>query len=223
MKKILIIGSILLTFTITSFVYASNQEKGNGIHEPGTGLVNPELKEANQEVNKTKNQINNNEQSNFKDDEENDDEENYATSTKRGKGDEMSAQRRSIVANAVKELLSVSDRVGGIGEQVREIARAQNQNQEKIEAGLEEVQSRGGFSKFFIGPKYNEIEKTKTLLNQNQEQITKLVELKNQLKNKEDLQDTEEQIKVLEKVNLEVKDLLSKSEKGFSLFGWLFK
>ena len=144
-------------------------------------------------------------------------------SEKTSRGAAVSAERRSAVATAVHELLSVADRIGGIGQQVRVIAQAQNDDQEKIEDELADIQERGGFAKFFIGPKDEEINKAKELLKQNQDRITKLNEIKTQLKNTGDQKLLEEQIKVLEQANIAVENSITSEEKGFSLFGWLFK
>jgi hypothetical protein len=73
-----------------------------------------------------------------------------------------------------------------------------------------------------MGPKDSEIKNAKELLMQKQEQVKKLVELKNQLKNEGDQKTLEEQIKILEEFNLEIDTTLEKEQKGFSLFGWLF-
>jgi hypothetical protein len=66
-------------------------------------------------------------------------------------------------------MLNLANRNGGIGQEIKIIAQAQNQNQEKIENGLLKVQSRNGLAKFFIGPKDSEIKNTKELLTQKQE------------------------------------------------------
>lgn len=134
-----------------------------------------------------------------------------------------SQQRRSRVASAVQEMLQVADRNGGIGQQVRIIAQNQTQNQEKLETSLQKVQSRSGFAKFFIGPNYGEINNAKKILKQNREQIKQLNQVKSQFADQGDQQILTEQIQLLEQSNLEIENSLNVSEKGFSLFGWLFK
>jgi len=140
-----------------------------------------------------------------------------------GAGSGTASQRRSQVANAVQEMLQLAERNSGIGQQVKEIAQTQTQNQEKIEASLQKIQSRGGFSKFFIGANYGEINNAKKVLEQNQEQVKKLNQVQNQLVNQGDQQQLSEQIKTLEKTNLEIENLLGTEQKGFSLFGWVFR
>lgn len=138
-------------------------------------------------------------------------------------GSAVAEQRRSSVANAVQEMLQVADRTGGIGQQVRIIAQAQNQNQEKLEASLEKIQKRNRFVKFFAGPDYGEIDNAKKSLEQNREQIEQLKQIKNQLSNQDDQQKLTEQVQLLEQASQEIEGLLNASRKGFSLFGWMFR
>lgn len=138
-------------------------------------------------------------------------------------GSAMAEQRRSQVANAVQQMLQVADRNGGIGQQVKTIAQTQTQNQEKLESSLQKVQIRSGFVKFFVGPNYGEINNAKKILEQNREQIKQLNQVKNQLANQGDQQTLVEQIKTLEQANLEIENSFGTAQKGFSLFGWMFR
>ena len=142
---------------------------------------------------------------------------------KTNNGSSTSEQRRSAVANAVQELLQVADRSGGIGQQVRLIAQTQNQNQEKLEANLQKIETRNIFMKFVFGPDYNEINNAKKILEQNREQIQQLNQIKDQLSNQGDIQSLAQQIQTLEQTNSEIGDSLGTAQKGFSLFGWMFK
>lgn len=140
-----------------------------------------------------------------------------------GNGLQIAEQRRSVVANAIQEMLQVAEKNKGIGQQVKTIAQTQTQSQEKLEVSLQKVQSRNKFVKFFIGPNYSEIDNAKKLLEQNHEQIQQLNQIKNQLSNKADQQTLTEQLQVLEQANLEIENSLNLSQKGFSLLGWLFR
>jgi len=141
----------------------------------------------------------------------------------KGQNSAVAEQRRSQVANAVQQMLQVADRNGGIGQQVKTIAQTQTQNQEKLETSLEKVQSRGGFAKFFVGPNYGEINNAQKLLEQNREQIKQLNQIKNQLSNQGDAQTLTQQIQTLEQANLQIENSLQNAQKGFSLFGWMFR
>ncbi|MDD5490041.1 MAG: hypothetical protein PHP25_05190 [Candidatus Moranbacteria bacterium] len=134
-----------------------------------------------------------------------------------------SVQNKSQVANAVQAMLQIADRNGGIGQQVRVIAQTQTQNQTKLEANVEKIQSRGGIVKFFVGPNYGAIKDAQMTLEQNREQIRQLNQIRTQLSNEGDQTQLTQQISVLEQANQEIETLLAASQSGFSLFGWLNK
>ncbi len=142
---------------------------------------------------------------------------------KPGLNNQNMIQRRSRVANAVQEMLHVAERNGGLGKQIRTIAQNQNQNQERIEANLERVQSRSRIVRFFIGPDYSEINNADSILRQNREQIEQLNQIKNQFTNQSDQQQLTEQIRVLEQANSQIEESLTSEQRKFSLFGWLFR
>jgi hypothetical protein len=247
-NKILFGSALIMTFIITGSALAAGP---SGIHEPGTGLENPEIKVENQgtgqglddssKVNRpairpavmatstgTPVQQRLRDGSEAGDEVRNQGEEKQvrnqaATSTGKLVGSQKAEQRRSQVANAVQAMLQVANRNGGIGQQVKEIAQTQTQNQEKLEAGLAKVQSRSKLAKFFFGPNYGEIKNAEKLLTQNQEQIAQLNQLKVQVANEGDAQSLTEQIQVLEQANAEIQNSLDQSQQGFSLLGWAFK
>ncbi|MFA5207775.1 MAG: hypothetical protein WC428_03880 [Candidatus Paceibacterota bacterium] len=132
-------------------------------------------------------------------------------------------QRRSQVSNAVQEMIQVAERSGGIGEQIRTIAQAQNQNQIKLEESIEKVQKRSNLVKFIAGPDYREISNAEKILEQNREQIQQINQIKMQLENSADQQVLTEQVQLLEVANLEIENVLNNSQKEFSLLGWMFK
>lgn len=154
-------------------------------------------------------------------DDENDDEDSEESDEDNSK--RMSEERRSAVANAVQEMLQVAERVGGIGEQVREVAQNQIKTHEELELELEALESRSNFIKFLIGPKYNQIKVTQKLLEQNREQVQQLSEIKAQLKAESDQKVLDEQIQLLERANIEIEGSIESSQKGFSLLGWMMK
>ena len=138
-------------------------------------------------------------------------------------GIQTSEQRRSQVANAVQEMLQVADRNEEIGQQVKVVAQAQNENSEKLEASLQKIQNRNSFVRFLIGVDYKEINSAEQVLTQNQEQITQLNQIKTQLENQADQDTLTQQIQLLEQANQEIQNSLDSSQKGFSLLGWAFK
>ncbi len=102
-------------------------------------------------------------------------------------------------------------------------ATAPTYNQGELETSLQKVQSRGGLAKFFLGPDYGEINNAKKLLEQNREQIKQLDQIKSQLANQADQQKLTQQVQLLEGTNQQIETSLNEAQKGFSLFGWVFR
>jgi hypothetical protein len=152
-----------------------------------------------------------------------------ATGSQAQAGNNLSEQRRSQVANAVQEILQSAAEIGAseenlnIGLQVKTIAQAQSQNQEKIENSLEKVEKRSGLAKFFIGPNYSEIDNAKKLLEENQLRVQELNQIRSLLTEGDEQETLAQQAQVLEQVNAQIEETLNESQKGFSLFGWLTK
>lgn len=139
----------------------------------------------------------------------------------KSKGLENAIQRRSQVANAVSEMLKVADRNAGIGEQVRVMAQNQENNQEKIEAKLEKIQNRNKLVRFIFGPDNQEIKNARKLLQDNKDELTRLENVRSQLINVVDQEQVQEQIEKIKEASNQIEQDLNKSEKVFSLFGWV--
>ena len=222
-NKILMAGVLAMTFALAGNAYAvgQNSEQVQAGTNTNTGTqTQQQTQQKLQDGTGTGNQVQNQNQV------KNQGEANQIqTSGQQGtqSGSAVAQQRRSQVANAVQEMLQVAERNGGIGQQVKTIAQTQTQNQEKLEASLQKVQSRSGFAKFFVGPNYGEINNAKKILEQNREQIKQLNQIKTQLSNQGDQQTLTQQIQTLEQANLEIENSLGTAQKGFSLFGWMFK
>lgn len=130
-------------------------------------------------------------------------------------------ENRSDVANAVHELLELADRSGGIGEQIREVARAHSQDEEEAEEALDEAKERGKVAKFFIGPNYKQLNKVEENLEEHNKRFAELEQLQAKLESKEDSQLMERQLEVMEQSRDEMREEVKAAKKGFSLFGWL--
>lgn len=138
---------------------------------------------------------------------------------------ETAREHMSDVAKAVEELVRFSDRTEdpGIGEEVREVARAQGDSEDKANEAIDEAEKRSEFVKFFIGADYKELKKIKQEMQQNENRIRELNRIRNRLENEGEQQELQEQIRVLEEQNKELSDYLNEEASGFSLLGWLFK
>ena len=196
MKNIFTILCILSILSVPVFSNAQQNQQGKqvqqGIHEPGTGLEDPELKQANQ-----------------------------GTGQGLKGQNERAVSRRSRVANAVQEMEKIANRNKGIGNQVRVIAQNQNRIQEEAEGALQVAQKRNGFTKFLIGPNYKQLKIAEEGLENNIQDLAELKELKEQIQDSVDKSSLEDQIKIMEEIKKELKNEVAENKSGFSLFGWL--
>lgn len=136
---------------------------------------------------------------------------------------EMARQHMSIVASEVEKLLTTEDRQGGIGKQVREIARQQKQAQEETEEELDKLDLRKGFLKKLFGPNYKAIRNIKKQIEQNQLRIRQLDQLQTQVANQADKVKIQEAAQALVEQNTALQEQIEFEKQTPSLFGWLFK
>ncbi len=190
-------------------LYGQNQgEKAKGMRDPGIGLKESVLKEENKGTGQGL------ESSNQIKEQKGVDNGNV--------GSEKAVQRRSQVANSVQEMLKVADRAeNSMGQRIRTVAQEQNQIQEQAEVGLEQIKNRNKFVRFFIGPNYGEINSVEQRLENHNEKLGELKQIKDELISEVDVSVIETQIQNMEQVSEELKTELQEQEKGFSLFGWL--
>lgn len=221
-NKNLIAGLLAMTLIFVCNAYAVSQNNNNAT---GTGNQGQQqTQQQPQDESETGNQVQNqNETNNQGESNQIQNSEQEGTQNGNISGLAVAEQRRSNVANAVQEMLKVAENNSGIGQQVKTIAQTQTQNQEKLEACLEKIQSRSGFANFMIGANYSEINNAKTILAQNCEQIEQLNQIINQLAYLDDAENLTQQIQILEQANLEIENSLETAQKRFSLFGWLFR
>ena len=218
MKNFLII--LLCSVFLFSFNLAgAQQDQGQrGIHDAGTGVTDPDLKESNQGTGQGL-------------EGQDSTPELYGENGQGGQeGDSLSGQgsqtgaselRRSRVSNAVQSMLEVAERNQGVGQQIRNITQTQVQVQEQAEEALELAQQRKGFMKFLIGPDYSRLKTVEDRLEQHNQNLEELKVLKEEVESEEDVALFDEQIQVMEDVKQELEGELTESESGFSLFGWM--
>lgn len=131
-------------------------------------------------------------------------------------------QNMSAVAQQVQELLQIRT-TGGIGDQVRQIAREQNQAQTQIQDNLNKLESRSGLLKRLFGPEYKAIKNLNQQMEQNRLRIQQLQQLANQVQNQADQTQIQEAIQALNEQNTVLREQIQAEESIGSLLGWLFK
>lgn len=138
---------------------------------------------------------------------------------------EVASEHRSAVASFVQNLLDVADRqaLGGIGDQVREIAKQQNDSEAKVTPDLEKVKNKNQIRKFFFGTDFGTTKEIKKEMQDAIKRLNELEKIKGEASNPEDKAALEAQIKNFqEEINKVLAEV--KAEEGkFSLFGWAKK
>jgi hypothetical protein len=156
-------------------------------------------------------------------DEESTDESTDDSTENKGKGEATSSLHRSAVSTFVKTLLEVADREGGIGEQVREIAKAQEDSEEATTEAIVDTENRGKFKTFLIGTDYKNIGVIRSELAKSDKQIEKLKALVEKATTDEAKAELNTEIALLEASQKKVEDFVKAQESKFSLFGWFVK
>lgn len=157
-----------------------------------------------------------------------DDDDNATTSdddnaTSTNKGRATSAEHRSVVATFVHSLLEVADREGGIGQQVRVVARAQNQSASTTLQAMEKIETRSKFKSLLIGTDYKNLGTLRSEMVQTQSRIEQLTRLAERTQNEADKTELQNQIQILEQEQTKINNFIKSQEGKFSLFGWLFR
>ncbi len=150
---------------------------------------------------------------------DNGDDGEEATSTDDGLGEE----HRSVVSTFVHSLLEVADREGGIGQQVREVAKSQNDSATTTEEAMEKVEDRNKVVKFFFGDDFKNLGVIRSELATTTNNIDKLNLLLNKTTLEADKTVIKNQISALKDVKDKVSAYVMDHENTFSLFGWFTK
>ena len=166
----------------------------------------------------------------LKDDSDEDEKENVISSSKKidddkdGRDESESEFHRSTVANFVQNLLKVGEkRKDGIGEQVREIAKAQEDDATSTAKAIKETEERGKFKTFLVGTDYKNIGSIRSTIVKTKNQIEQLNRVIENLPTSTEKIDLENQIKNLEQQQARLNDFVKSKESAFSLFGWFVK
>ncbi len=161
---------------------------------------------------------------------ENDEEENESSNGK-AKGhpksvnlrSETAREHMSIVAKTVEEILTTQGSKGGIGKQVSEVAKAQQQSQEETEEQLNELEKRPGWLKKLIGPNYKAIKNINRQIKRNQQRIEMLEQLKIQTTTQTDQDQISDAVQAVTNQNNTLQEYVNSEGQTVSLLGWVFK
>ncbi len=220
MKKILMI--LVLAFVLLSLpvvVLAVEQERNQGLSQERTTTPTPRVSKAQDD---DQNEVENQDEA---EDEDVDLDTNEATEHAKlvNRRSQTAREHMSEVAKKVEELLTASDREGGIGSQIRDFAKAQKQAQSEINEDLNKLEGRPGWLEKIIGPNYQSIKNLRQQITQNQTRIRQLEQLKNKLIDPADQVLIEEIIQSLTEQNTALTSQIQTAEQTMSALGWFFK
>lgn len=145
-----------------------------------------------------------------------------ATSTKakeKSQGDE----HKSTVALVVQKLLSVADRDGGIGAEVRLIAQEQASTSDKVKKDMDEIANENPLKRFFFGTSYKNTGELRSTVVTTQNHITQLKKALEKTTSTTTKVELSAQIAELEKVASSTETFIKTNESKFSIFGWFNK
>ena len=130
-------------------------------------------------------------------------------------------EHMSNVAVEVQSLLSVSERTGGIGQEIRAIAQAQQNTQASIAGELQQVESRNRLVRWIIGPDQDAL----TALNARQaeidERIAQLQVLQLEAEDETTQQALENALIALEQQQILLDEKIETVQNETNLWGWL--
>lgn len=124
---------------------------------------------------------------------------------------------------AVHALLASKELLGGIGEQVSEIAKHMNDSVATTTSAETKIESRGFLVKFFFGGDQKAAKVINKEVERNRESIAKLTELLNQATLSVDFQAAlKAQITALEEAQARFQALAEKEQSRWGIFSWRF-
>ncbi len=129
----------------------------------------------------------------------------------------------SAVAIFVQSLLSVANREGGIGAQVRAVAEAQNTTASTTAAAITAIEARGKLRTFLFGTDYKSIGQLRSDVTVTENNIAQLKAVLDKALNVTTKAELTAQLKALESTQAQLNAYIKANESSFSLFGWLNK
>lgn len=228
-KAVMSLSALLVLLSLPAVVFAQGKQQGQGVQqrvqEPSTqedeAAAAPQGSQVqNQNQVQTQNQgedqqlqITTREQENLQ----------TGQSKSVNPRSENARQHMSIVAQEVENLLTTGSRMGGIGQQVREVAQQQKQAQTQIQQQLGKLESRQGLMKKLFGTDYKAIKNLNQQVERSRLRIQQLQELEPQLANQIDQTRIAQVIQALTEQNTALQEQVQAEEQTASLLGWLFK
>ena len=135
-------------------------------------------------------------------------------------GSEEGLAHRSAVANVVQNLLSLAERAGGIGEEVRVVAQEQASTSVQSAEAMDTLDHESAVKVFFFGPDARSVGEIRSSLATTESGISRLTRAMDATSDASVKAELAAQIQVLEDEASSTETYLSAHEDVFSLFGW---
>jgi len=219
-NKILVAATLLIISVLALNVYAVGQQQGDG---NGTGTQSQQQTQTSNQGEESQVQEQNQEQLQSGEGTGNQTQSQNQGQTQPQKGQANAEQHRSTVANFVQSLQGIAGREEGIGQQVRTIARQQNQSATTTIQAMEKVQTRSRIKTFLIGTDYENLGTLRSEMVQTRNRLEQLNRLVEDVQNEGDKTELQNQIQTLEQEQTRIENFIKAQESKFSLFGWLVK
>lgn len=149
--------------------------------------------------------------------------ENASSSNDRADGQFTAQEHQNVVASFVQSLRSVADREGGLGEQVRIIAREQQDSVATTTDAMEKVESRGFLKTLFIGSDYENLGILRSGIARTQNTLEQLRTILISTTDATARTVITAQIQALETDQANMQSFVTAHENSFSFFGWFTK
>ena len=131
-------------------------------------------------------------------------------------------QNQNKVREAVHALLALEDLAPGIGPQVSEIAREFNNSVQATIIAEEKIQKRSALVRFFTGGEKNAAGDMEQELNENQQRIKELKQLREQCVCGEEVKIMmQEQVQNMEQEQVRLQQLMNREKGANGVFGWV--
>lgn len=133
-------------------------------------------------------------------------------------------KNQNQVRLAVHALLAMENLTGGIGPQVSAIAKGFNNSAQNANKAEEKIQQRSGLARLFAGGDHEAAKAMEQEVNQNQERIQQLKQLKEQCNCSQEVKDMfQEQIQNMETEQNRLAELAQDEKQKKGMFGWIWK
>ncbi len=133
-------------------------------------------------------------------------------------------RNQNRVREAVHAMLAVDNLTGGIGRNISEIARKFNNSVQKTIHAEKKIEKRGGLTRFFFGGDDEAADDIEEEVEQNQERLLELNQLKDSCDCSEGVKEAlQEQMQNLQQEQNRLRQLAQEEKNSKGLLGWLWK